>query len=87
MIGEPPLKVLLIRNEGVRLLASLCRELQQMASNQPIMLHQVSISKLFGHSDHRNISNWIRALKTLAVLKPTESAIPNARAARYFYVE
>ena len=84
---EPPAKVLLIPNGGVQLFASLCRELQEMACGQPIMLHQLSVAKLFGHSSHRNISNWIRALKTLDVLKPAEAAIPNARAARYFYLE
>jgi hypothetical protein len=84
---EPPSKVLIVLNQGVRLLASLCRELQEMAGDQPIMLHQMSIAKLFGHSHHRNISNWIRALKTLGILKPAEAAIPNAKAARYFYLE
>ena len=83
---EPPSKVLIIANEGVRLLASLCRELQEMAGDQPIMLHQLSVAKLFGHSSHRTISNWIRALKTLDVLKPAEAAIPGARAGRYLYV-
>ena len=83
---EPPSKVLIVPNEGVRLLASLCRELQQMAGEQPIMLHQQSIAKLFGHSHHRNISNWIRALKTLGVLKTAEAAIPEVKAARYFYL-
>ena len=72
---------------GVRLLASLCREVQEMAGDQPLMLCQRSAAKLFGHSSHRTISNWIRALKTLGVLKLAEAAIPNARAARYFYVE
>jgi hypothetical protein len=84
---EPPAKVLLVPNEGVRLLASLCRELQEMAGNQPFMLCQMSVAKLFRHSSHRNISNWIRALKTLGVLKPADDAVPNVRAARYFYVE
>jgi hypothetical protein len=83
---EPPAKVFLVRNPGVQLLASLCRELQEMAGDQPIMLHQMSIAKLFGHSDHRNISNWIRALITLEVLKPVKAAIPMAKAARYFYI-
>jgi hypothetical protein len=84
---EPPSKVLVNRNEEVRLLASLCRELQEMAVDQPIMLCQMSVAKLFGHSSHRTVSNWIRALKTLRVLEPAEAAIPMARAARYFYVE
>lgn len=84
---EPPSKVLLIPNKAVRLLASLCRELQEMAGSQPFVLHQLSVAKLFGHSDHRNISNWIRALKALGMLKLAEAAIANARAARYFYIE
>jgi len=84
---EPPSKVLIVLNEGVRLLASLCRELQEMVGDQPIMLHQVSVSKLFGHSSHRTVSNWIRALKTMGVLKVAEAAVANARAARYFYLK
>ena len=83
---EPPAKVLLILHEGVRLLASLCHELQEMAGDQPIMLSQSSVAKLFGHSSHRTMSNWIRALKTLDVLRPAEAAIPRARAGRYLYV-
>jgi hypothetical protein len=82
---QPPTKVLLIRNEGVRLLASLCGELQEMAGDQPIMLHQMSIAKLFGYSHHRNISNWIRALKTLDVLKAGDPW-SRGKTARYFYV-
>ena len=82
---EPPPKVLVIRNEGVRLLASLCRELQEMGGDQPIMLHQMSIAKLFGFSHHRNISNWIKALKALDVLKPVEPW-SREKAARYFYI-
>jgi hypothetical protein len=84
---EPSTKVLLHTNVEVRWLANLCRELQEMAGDHPFMLCQMSVAKLFGHSSHRTISNWIRALKTLRVLKPAEAAIPNVRAARYFYVE
>ena len=84
---EPPSKVLVIPSEGVRLLASLCRELQEMAGNQAFMLCQMRVAKLFGYSSHRTISNWIRALKTLGVLTSAEAAIPRTRAARYFYLE
>src|SRR5262249_54983524 len=59
----PPAKVSSVSNTGLQLLASLCRELQEMMGVEPIMLHQASIAKLFGHSDHRNISNWIKALR------------------------
>jgi hypothetical protein len=83
----PPAKILTLPNIQVRFFASLCRELQEMAGDQPFMLHQTSVAKLFGHSSHRTISNRIRALKTLGMLKLAEAAIPNARAARYFYVE
>ena len=84
---KAPSKVLVIPNDGVQLLASLCREVQEMAGDQPFMLCQMTAAKVFGHSSHRNMSNWIRALRTLKVLKPAEAAIPRARAARYFYVE
>ena len=81
----PPAKVLIHQNKEVRLLASLCRELQEMAGDQSIMLQQSSIAKLFGHASHRNISNWIKALKTLDVLRLAESW-GWRKAARYFYI-
>jgi hypothetical protein len=84
---EPPSKVLVVPNKEVRLLAGLCRELQEMAGDQPIMLHQVSIAKLFTDASQQTISNWIHALKTLGVLKLAEAAIPKARAARYYFIE
>jgi len=84
---ESPSKVLVNPNQDVRLLASLSRELQEIAGDQPIMLHQQSIAKLFGHSSHRTISNWVRALKTLEVLKLAKAAIPGMKAARYFYLD
>jgi hypothetical protein len=83
---QPPSKVSLIRNKGLRSLASLCRELQEMFGHQPIMLCQTSVAKLFGVSQ-QTISEWIRALRTLGVLKLAERAVKNTRAARYFYVE
>ena len=84
---EPLPKLVDIPHQELRLLGSLCRELQEMAGDQPIMLHQVSIAKLFAHSHWRNIGNWIKALKTLGVLKLADPAIARARAARYFYLE
>jgi hypothetical protein len=82
----PPEKVVVHPNKEARLLASLCRELQEMAGNQPFMLCQMSVARLFGHSSHRNVSNWIKAFKTLGVIK---IAIPCSlnRATRYWYVE
>jgi len=83
---QPPSKALVITNKDVRLLASLCRELQQMTGDQPFMLHQTSVAKLFSQSQ-RTISNWILALKTVELLKLAEAAVPNARAARYYFIE
>jgi hypothetical protein len=82
---SPPAKAMISANGDLRLLASLCRELQELAGDQPIMLCQMSVAKLFGHSSHRNVSNWIRALKILNVLRV---AAPWGwrKAARYFYV-
>ena len=81
----PPAKVLIHQNTEVRLLASLCRELQEMAGDQPFMLCQMSVAHLFGHSSHRTISNWIKVLKILDMLKVAEPW-SWGKATRYFYV-
>jgi len=83
---QPPSKVSLVPNKGLRSLASLCRELQEMFHDQPIMLCQTSIAKLFKVSQ-QTISEWIRALRTLDVLRLAEPAVRNARAARYYFIE
>jgi hypothetical protein len=83
---QPPSKVLLVPNKGLRSLASLCRELQEMFGDQPIMLCQTSIAKLF-HTQQQTISNWIKALRALGVLILAEAAVPNARAARYYFIK
>jgi hypothetical protein len=85
-LRQPPPKVMDVPNNDLRLLASLCRELQEMFGDQPIMLHQVSIAKLFDVSQ-QTISTWIKALKTLRVLRLAEAPIPKARAARYYFTE
>jgi hypothetical protein len=82
---QPPSKVLLVSKE-LQLLASLCWELQELAGDQPIMLCQTQIAKLFTVAQ-QTISEWIRALKTLRVLKLAEAAIKNHRAARYYFIE
>ena len=83
---EPPSKVSLVPNKGLQSLASLCRELQEMFGDQPIMLCQTAIAELFKVSQP-TVSEWIRALRTLEVLKLAEPAIPNCRAARYYFIE
>jgi hypothetical protein len=83
---EPPSKVALVRNKGLRLLASSCQELQDLCGDQPIMLCQTSVAKLF-HVKQQTISIWIHALKTLEVLRLAEPAIKNSKAARYHFIE
>jgi hypothetical protein len=83
---QPPSKVLFLSNKELQVLASLCRELQEMAGDQPIMLCQTQIAKLFTVAQ-QTISEWIRALKTLRVLRLAEAAIKNHRAARYYFIE
>ena len=82
---QPPSKVLAVPGKGLQSLASLCCELQEMFGDQPIMLCQTSIAKLFNVSQ-QTISEWIRALKTLQVLKLAEPAVKNVKAARYYFI-
>ena len=84
-LSQPPSKVLLVSKE-LQLLASLCRELQELAGDQPIMLCQTQIAKLFDVTQ-QTISDWIRALKTLQALRLAEPAVKRARAARYYFIE
>jgi hypothetical protein len=62
-------------------------ELHEMAGDQPIMLHQVSVAGLFRQSHWRTIRNWIKALKTLEVLKPGRSGDSKLESGEIFYVE
>lgn len=80
----PPAEILQHPNSQVRLFASLCRELHRMGGGKQIMLDQKSISRLF-NCTWQTIGNWIKALKTIGVLKLAEPAVKRQRAARYFY--
>jgi hypothetical protein len=53
-----------------------------MASDQSLMLCQEERREAVQTSDHRNVSNWIKALKTLGILRV---AVPwsKGRATRY----
>jgi hypothetical protein len=82
---QSPLKVLDVPSNELRLFASVCRELQEMFGDQPIMLCQTAIARLFRVSQ-QTISDWIRALKTLHVLRLAEPAIKNVKAARYYFI-
>ena len=85
-LREPPSKVMDVPSDGLRLLASLCGELQELFGDQPIMLCQAQIAKLFKVTQ-QTISTWIAALRTLEVLKLAEPAIKNLRAARYYFID
>jgi len=60
------IKDFVVGNKGVRLLVSLCRELQEMAGDQPFMLHQRSVAKLFGRSDHRTFLTGSKSVRQSA---------------------
>jgi hypothetical protein len=78
--------VLGVPSQQLESFGSLCRELQDMFGDAPIMLSQTSIAKLFKVSQ-QTISDWIRALRTLRVLRLAEPAIKNVKAARYYFTE
>src|ERR1051325_4406458 len=58
-LHTPPGKILQHPNKDVQLFTSLCRELQELAGDQPFMICQQSVANLFGNSSHRTISNWV----------------------------
>jgi len=75
-------KVLLVPNKELQLLASLPGRFKRWPEDRPIMLCQTHIAKLFTVAQ-QTISEWIRALKTLQVLRLAEPAVKKARAVRY----
>ena len=75
-------KVLLVPNKELQLLASLPGSFKRWPEDRPIMLWQTHIAKLFTVAQ-QTISEWIRALKTLQVLRLAEPAVKKARAVRY----
>lgn len=67
-VGVPPTRALLHPNPEFHLLASLCRELQQVTPNRPFFLDGRSCAAVFGHQHHSTIASWLRALSTLDVI-------------------
>jgi hypothetical protein len=83
---QAPEKLREYPNTDVQLFGSLCRELHSMSNGQQIMLAQQPIAELFG-CDPRTISNWIRALMTLDLLKLDKKGFKGKSASTYFYQE
>jgi len=84
--AHTPAKLQDYPNAVVQHFGCLCRELHSMSNGQPIMLAQKPIAELFG-CDPRTISNWIRALMTLDLLKLDKKGFKGKSASTYFYLD
>lgn len=73
-------------NPQVILFVSLCRELHFMMKEQEIMLGQEAVASVL-ECDQKTISNYIKAVKNLGILKTAHASISKKKAATYFYCE
>ncbi|MDX2079229.1 MAG: hypothetical protein SFU53_00450 [Terrimicrobiaceae bacterium] len=70
----------------LQILGAFCRELAAGANGGPILLAQAPIAKLLGCTPH-SVSNRIKALKTLGILRVATPAIARKKAATYWFQE
>ena len=81
-----PLCAMQFESDKVRLLISLCRELQRGAGDQPFFLGCRSAAELLGESP-RQAAKWLRMLTESDVLELVSQGGPiSKRASEYRYV-
>jgi hypothetical protein len=71
----------------VRLLVSLCRELQRIAGREPFFISCRTVQRLFHHETHGTGARWLRGLCDSKIIKVDEQGGPDSnRASRYKYL-
>jgi hypothetical protein len=83
--ATPPPEAMQFQNPELRLLVSLCRELQLEAGERPFYLASRTARKLLGHESHSTAALWLGAPVGLDILRIVEPGRMN-RATRYFYL-
>lgn len=82
-----PLCALRFQDVQIRLLVSLCKELQSMAgAGQPFYLSCRTAARLLNHDCHTTVARWLSGLEQLKILFVVERGKSGThRATRFFY--
>ncbi|MBI3895103.1 MAG: bifunctional DNA primase/polymerase [Acidobacteria bacterium] len=87
--SEPPATVLKkLSDERLRLLASLCRELQRRRPGKPFWLSCRTVCELFGLASPQTANSWLHGLVRLGILQVAERGTTgqNGQATRFIYI-
>jgi hypothetical protein len=85
--NEPPHEKLMGERfrSDIQHFANFCRAMHVICEGGPILLAQVPISVQFG-CHQSTVSNWIKALVTLGILKLEKKGYEGGGASTYFYI-
>lgn len=81
---SPPSRVLVLTDEAAHLLASLCRELQREAGDEPFYLIGRAAALLLNRS-HSTVASWLRAFQALGILEVISKGY-RGHGTRYRYI-
>ena len=71
------------KNEKIRLLAAICREMQEITGAEPFFLPTRLLGKILG-VHYSSVARWLRVLRVLQIIYPADSPGGN-RCPRYHY--
>ena len=84
---EPPAVALQFESREVRLLVSLCRELQVICGDKPFFLASRTVQRLFEQESHATAARWLRGLCRTGILKVVAQGGPDTnKATRFRYL-
>jgi hypothetical protein len=71
------------KDEKIRLLAAICREMQEITDAEPFFLPARLLGKILG-VHYSSVARWLRVLRVLQLIYPADSPSGN-RCPRYYY--
>lgn len=84
---SPPASADQFASAEMRLLVSLCRELQALCGKSPFFIASRTVQRLFHHDSHATGARWLKGLCRSGVLKEVEKGGPDTnKATRYRYL-
>src|SRR6266436_2530710 len=69
---RPPQEANQFENPQLRLLVSLCRELQRVNGSEPFYVSCRTVQKLFQLGTHTTAAKWLKALCALEIIQETK---------------